>query len=392
MSLIVSIIALGLIIMLHEFGHFALAKLTGCGVVEFSLGMGPLLFSRVKGETRYSLRLLPFGGFCRLLGEEDEESPEEDGKVNQIVNGSFGSAEEKTEVVGDTILVDGRSFSKDRQFYDKPAWKRFLVIFAGPFFNFVFAFLFAVILTLGVGWDRPEIMEVTDGLPAKEAGILPGDRIMHLSVNGKRMKTDTARDMALFFMAHSDEVNDGIPVTVEYKRNGAVNRAVIIPEFSEEEGRCLLGISYSLAFSDLASGKEIIPASFYNIMYIFRSTVESFRMIFTGQVKASDVSGVVGMVAVMDESVEEARTEGTFSDAFMTLLNIMIIISASLGLTNLLPLPALDGGRLVFILIEMITGKAVPKKIEGFIHGAGMILLLALMVLIMANDIWKLIR
>lgn len=389
MSLLVSIIALGLIITTHELGHFSFAKLFKVGVVEFSLGMGPVLFSKVKGETRYSLRLLPFGGSCMMLGEEDDELENREARnLGQLNNGTLQRAEASEE--GDSIVIDGRSFPKDRQFYAKPAWERFLIIAAGPVFNFLLAFLFAVILTLNVGWDRPVIAEVTENSAAEAAGILPGDRITSLTVSGRRMGVNTSRDMALFFTVNDTEVASLSPVTVTYLRNGEKKEARVTPVFSEAEGRALLGITYSLAFQPLLKGAEVLPASFYNVIYIFRSTFESFRMLLTGKVGAGEVSGVVGVVAVMDESVTEARTEGTFQDALMTLLNIMIIISGSLGITNLLPLPALDGGRLVFILIEILTGKAVPKKIEGYIHGAGMVLLLTLMALIMANDIRKL--
>ena len=153
-SLLVSIIALGIIITIHEFGHFLAARAMGIGVIEFSIGMGPRICSKVIGNVRYSLRIMPFGGSCMMLGEElDESEYMED----------------------DYFIVDGRKYSKDSQFISKPAWRRFIVIAAGPVFNFVLAFLLSAIICGCYGFDRPTVIEVQAGGPVAEAGIEPGD-------------------------------------------------------------------------------------------------------------------------------------------------------------------------------------------------------------------------
>ena len=396
LGIIVSVLALGFIILIHELGHFLFAKLFGVGVVEFAIGMGPRLFSFVRGETRYSLRALPLGGACMMLGEEDEEKETsgENGvsedNLRRITNGAAGT--ETVTVGGDTVTVDGRSFRKEQQFYSKPAWQRFLVIAAGPLFNFILAFLLSLIVTVNIGWDRPVIVDVTPGSPAETAGIRPGDTVASLSICGRKTSVLTSGDMQLFFTANAQLAAGGEEVEIVYVTpEGIKKKSRMKAVFDGEAQAWRFGLSYRYAYEKCGTAGEVIRVSAHNIVYGFRSTTESFRMLFRKEVPASEVKGVVGMVAIMDESVEEAY-QYSLSGAALTLLNIMVLLSASLGVMNLLPLPALDGGRLVFILIEMITGKAVPKRIEGIIHAAGAVLLMAFMILIMFNDVWNLIK
>ncbi|MDO4961336.1 MAG: site-2 protease family protein [Eubacteriales bacterium] len=365
-SLIVSIIALGVIITIHEFGHFLAARACGVGVIEFSIGMGPRLISTVRGNTRYSLRMLPFGGSCMMLGEEMEE---------------------------DGFVIDGRKYKREEQFVNKRAWQRFIIIFAGPLFNFILAFLLSLVITGMYGFDRPVIVDVAPNMAASEAGIEAGDEIYKISIGRLSTRVECARDVSVFTTIHQEEMQEPQSFTIFYKDasdGGKKKQAELVPTFDKENGRYRLGFSYSLAYKPAGSVPKVVLCSIYNVKYCIRSSIESLRLLFSGKVGREDVMGPVRMVAVMDESVEEAAGYGVTS-AMVTLFDLMILISGSIGFMNLMPLPALDGGRLIFILIELVTGHTVPKELESKVHMAGMLLLLLLMFMILANDITMLI-
>lgn len=399
LSLILSIVALGLIITIHEFGHFLLAKLCGVGVVEFSLGMGPVLLSKVFGNTRYSLRILPFGGSCMMVGEEAEEENEEEpnGEPEDV------SKEDSGEKL--PIHIDGRDYPRSCQFVLKPAWKRFLIIVAGPVFNFLLAFFLSLIITAQAGYDKPAIVAVETGMPAAEQGLKPGDLITGFAINGHRTNILTARDAMLFLTVNQKRIAKEEPVTVFYREEvltkdgtyetergkDAEKEATLTPRYSEDTKSYRLGLTYNAAYVPAENAGNLIRYSAHNVTYCIQATVQSLRMMAAGDVGRSDVMGPVRMVAAMDETVTEASDYGIWS-VVMTLFDMMILISGSLGAMNLLPIPALDGGRLVFILIELITGHAVPHELEGRIHAAGMIFLLVLMMLILFNDVSFLIQ
>lgn len=393
LSLILSIIALGLIITIHEAGHFLLAKLCGVGVVEFSLGMGPVLFSKVFGATRYSLRILPFGGSCQMVGEENEEESDEPPSPRAGVEEALETPEERKKR-SDAIWIDGRPYPKTCQFVEKPAWKRFLIIAAGPVFNFLLAFLLSLVITAQAGYDKPQITTVEADMPAGEAGIRAGDVITGLSIGGgHQSKVLTARDVMLFLTVNQKKIAAKEPVTVYYERQDAAKAndagagsAVLTPRYSETTQSYRLGLSYNAGYVPAEGFGNLIRYSAHNVVYCINATVESLKLLVTGQVGRGDVMGPVRMVATMDETVTEASDYGLWS-VVMTLFDMMVLISGSLGAMNLLPVPALDGGRLVFILIELITRRAVPRELEGRIHAIGMICLLALMVFILLNDI-----
>ncbi len=452
LSLIISVLALGVIITIHELGHFLAARAMGIGVIEFSIGMGPRLCSAVRGNVRYSLRAFPFGGSCMMLGEELDESDQlgesdqhdggcsdadaeqsdteqsnieqpnteqlnikqriqEDtghkpelgspgyGKANihntsasEFNNGTFEHYDRSESE--DFFIVDGRKYPKDAQFVSKAAWRRFIVIAAGPVFNFLLAFVLSAVICGWFGFDRPYVRETEAGGPMAEAGIEPGDSIYALSVGGTRMSVQTARDISIFMYVHADEMNSADTFTVFYRDasdNNIKKQASVTPFYDSENERYRLGFAYNVAYEKTDGILDTLVCSQYNVNYCIRSSVESLRMIARGKVTRQDVMGPVRMVAVMDETVNEAADYGLKSSV-LTLFDLMLLISASLGFMNLLPLPALDGGRLLFIIIEMITGRAVPKELEAKIHTVGMLLLLGFMVLVMANDISMLVR
>lgn len=341
MGIILAILVFGIIVFIHELGHFLLAKANKIRVDEFSLGMGPRLFSFVKGETRYSLKLLPIGGSC-MMGEDD---------VEDVGEGSFNS---------------------------KSVWARMSVIVAGAAFNFLLALIFSMIVIGYTGYDEPVISGVVEEFPAEEAGLQAGDRIVRM--NNK--KINIWREITYYNMFHPGETVDLV-----YERDGEKHEVTITPK-KDEDGNYLIGIT-SPAQYEKANFLTAIQYGVYEVKFWICSTLESLKMLVTGQVGMDQLSGPVGIVDVVDETYQQSKSYGAMV-VLMQMLNIGILLSANLGVMNLLPLPALDGGRLVFLILEAIRGKRVAPDKEGWVHAAGMVLLLALMVFVLFNDVKKL--
>ena len=342
MSIILALIIFSLIILIHELGHFLLAKRGGVTVEEFSLGMGPRLISTVKGGTRYSLKLLPFGGSCMMLGE-DEATTEE---------GSFAS---------------------------KSVWTRISVIAAGPIFNFILAFVPSVIIIGSIGVDKPVILAVSEGFPAAEAGIQKGDTI--LKMNGTKIRL--SREVTNYVTFHQGE-----DVTFVYEHEGEERTVTLSPE-QNEGGRYIFGLSTVSSYREKVGAWETLKYSAYEVKYWIQTTISSLKMLFTGQVGINDMSGPVGVVTIIGDTYKESAADGGFY-IWLNMLNISILLTANLGVMNLLPLPALDGGRLVFLIIEAIRRKRIDPEKEGMVHFVGLMLLMVLMIVVMFNDIRKL--
>ena len=342
MSIILALIIFSLIILIHELGHFLLAKRGGVTVEEFSLGMGPRLISTVKGGTRYSLKLLPFGGSCMMLGE-DEATTEE---------GSFAS---------------------------KSVWTRISVIAAGPIFNFILAFVLSVIIIGSIGVDKPVILAVSEGFPAAEAGIQKGDTI--LKMNGTKIRL--SREVTNYVTFHQGE-----DVTFVYEHEGE-ERTVTLSLEQNEGGRYIFGLSTVSSYREKVGAWETLKYSAYEVKYWIQTTISSLKMLFTGQVGINDMSGPVGVVTIIGDTYKESAADGGFY-IWLNMLNISILLTANLGVMNLLPLPALDGGRLVFLIIEAIRRKRIDPEKEGMVHFVGLMLLMVLMIVVMFNDIRKL--
>lgn len=357
LNLFAAILMFGLIILIHEFGHFLLAKLNGVYVVEFSIGMGPRLFSFQKGETRYSLKVLPFGGSCMMLNEF--ESADEAGMLPENV----------TEEV-----------AKDRGFVNQSVWARIAVVAAGPIFNFFLAFVCALIVVSRVGYMPPTVFSVEEGSPAFEAGLEAGDVVTR--IGGE--KVVDYRDINLYLMIHPGEA-----FSLEWERDGQVQEAVVAPRYSAEDNAYLMGV-YFPGYQPADGLGQTIRYSLYNVRFQITTTIKSLGMLFQGQVGADDVSGPVKIVSVVSDTVEESRQYG-FEVVMLSLLNLCIILSANLGVMNLLPIPALDGGRLLFLIIEAVRGKPVDREKEGMVHAVGMAALMALMVFVLFQDIRSLI-
>lgn len=407
LSLLAAILVFGLIILFHEFGHFLFAKLGGICVLEFSLGMGPRLISFKRGDTRYSLKLLPFGGSCMMLGEdedpedfeekaekdirrksgllldEDEEEEEEaqntlsseTGQDTCALEEEYGIPEEQGNEPPVRYAPDGTPVS-GLAFHEAPILARFLTIAAGPVFNFILALACGIAVVAYAGCQPPEIVQVQAGSPAAEAGLQTGDVITRM--NGKRIHL--YQEVAMYNTFHPGET-----VNLEYRRGDETHKTAVTPAYSEETGGYLMGISGGIPRAP-KSLFETIQYSAYELRYMVDLTFQSLKMLVTGQVSRKDVAGPVGIVVMIDQTVEASNSYGILT-VFINLANMCLILSANLGIMNLLPIPALDGGRLVFILIEAVRGKPVDPEKEGMIHMAGMAVLMTLMVLILFNDI-----
>lgn len=338
MGIILAILVFGTIVFVHELGHFLLAKANGIRVDEFSIGMGPRLLSKVKGETRYSLKLFPIGGSC-MMGEDD---------VDDMSEGSFNS---------------------------KSVWARMAVVVAGAAFNFILAFVFAVIIVGYAGYDEPVISGTVEGYSAEAEGMRAGDRIVKM--NGK--KIHLWREVTYYNMFHQGETVDLL-----YERGGEKYEVTIVPK-QDEDGNYLLGVLSPGEYTK-ANVLTAMQYGVYEVKFWICTTIESLKMLVTGGVGIDQLSGPVGIVDVVDETYQQSKSYG-FLVVLMQMLNIGILLSANLGVMNLLPLPALDGGRLVFLIVEAIRGKRVPPDKEGIVHFVGMILLFALMIFVLFNDL-----
>ena len=350
-----AVVVLGGIILFHEFGHYLLARLNGIAVVEFSVGFGPRLLSWVSQKTgiRYSLKLLPLGGSCAMLGE-------------------FGEDEDEKEEVPD---VKGVSF------FDKGPLAKMAVIAAGPIFNFILAFVFSLVILSWAGIDPAVIAGTSDGMPAETAGLKEGDVITKL--DGR--KIHLSREISMYLMTAGQD-----PVQVEYRRydetssSWTTEHTVIQPEF--KDGRYYLGVILQGHRDAPESLVQVLQYSVYEVRYWILTVIDSLKMIVGGKVTTNDIAGPVRIVTIIDQTVEENIQYG-FVTVVMNLLNLMVMFSANLGVMNLLPFPALDGGRLVFLFWELVTGHPVSQRIEGAVNMTGMALLMTFMVFVVLNDL-----
>ncbi len=374
-TIILFLIIFGVVVISHEFGHFIIARKNGIRVLEFAVGMGPTLFSFVKNGTKYSLKLLPIGGACMFDGEDGIVSQEEEGGIRRRA-----MAEAEPSLLGD--VQANRIEAEGIAFTEAGVWKRIAAVFAGPFFNFILAFVVALILTAFSGVDLPVIGQVSEGSAAMEAGLQPGDvitRINHENIH-------FYREVVVI-----SSLNKGEPLEIHYKRDGQKGVVNLIPQYDEEAGRHYIGF--------VGAGKylkcnplQVFQYGFYEVGYYVKTTYKSLGMLLSGQVTKDEVSGPIGIAQFVGESYDHAEKNYGTSSAVLTMLEIMVLLSVNLGILNLLPLPALDGGRLLFMLVEVVRGKPIAPEKEGMIHFAGLVVFMVLMVFIMYNDIMKLVH
>lgn len=337
LSILAALLVLGIFVVLHELGHFCAGRKLGFDILEFSVGMGPAIIKKEKNGILYALRALPLGGMCRFYGEDEETG---DGKA-------FGS---------------------------HPVWKRAVVIAAGPIMNIVTTLILATVMLMTYGEYMPSINSFSfENSPAQAAGMEPGDIIT--AVDGKKLSY--YNEITQFII---DADGDNMQITAI--RGGERLTFNITGAYDQAEGRNIIGIlmepmRLKYGFFDAIGG------SFNYVWQMIKELFMFFSRLFQGDIKSGDVAGPVGIVTMIGQAV---RT------GFETVLRIGVLLSANLGLMNLLPLPALDGGRLVFIAIEAIRGKPIPPEKEGIIHFIGLALLLMLVVVISVSDIRGLIR
>lgn len=349
MYIIIAIIIFGILIAIHEFGHFTAAKLCGVKVEEFAIGMGPSLFKKQKGETVYALRILPIGGFCAMAGEDEESD-------------------------------DPRAFT------NQGFWKKFVILCAGSFMNLILGIVLILIMYAGAqAFVTPTIDHFMDGCPyegteAMQAGdtfySIDGQRIYLVSdVSSFLMRGDGVYDIVMLRDGEKVELKDFALTTKTYA------------EYANE------GPKYGFVFG-------YTEATFgTKLEYTWNTTLEFSRLVWlglgdliNGKVGLKDMSGPVGIVDMMNEVGQQAESAKAAAD---NLLYISAFIAVNLAIMNMLPIPALDGGRvflmIVTVIIEAVSSKKLDPKYEGYIHLGGMVLLLGLMALVMYNDIAKLI-
>ena len=336
-----------MVIIAHEFGHLIVAKSNGIYVKEFWVGFGPTLLSFTKNDTRYCLKPIPFGGAC--LFEEDPECED-----------------------------------PSRLFNRSSVWARILTVFAGPFFNILLSFVISVLIVSLAGRSivmTTELVEVDEGSPAYEAGLKEGDVIR--TYNGK--KVDLSAEVVIYNI-----VCDGSPVELTYDRDGVEHTVMVRPEFNEEYGRYMFGIVFGRTLEKWTSA-DILKYSACYVRMNVRSTVQGLKGLMLGRLGVDTLNGPVGMAGMVSDIYNEAKQDG-LPAVVLNMLNLALIFSASLGIMNLLPLPALDGGRLVLLVIEAIRRKPVSREKEALVNFIGFALLMILMVFVMYNDILKIVR
>ncbi len=384
MSIAAAVIALSFLVFFHELGHFIAAKLLGVGVLEFSIGMGPRLISRVYRNTRYSLKLLPLGGSCAMLGEDDAGSGDFTAARGQDL--TDGSAEWR-----DFDGVKFRNSDVEKySFQNKAAWKRFIICIAGVLNNFILALVLSAVVIAATGFDLPYVVSTQEGTPAAEAGFKEGDRLTGISMDGKNgKKIDSFRDLYLWLYIYSGDFKDDTDIRMTYIRDGARQSVSIHPYYAADAGKYKLGISFFNGRIAADSPKQFLLDTWYEVRYNISIVFDSFKMLAAGKVHRNEVMGPVGAVSVMGSTVQESSKYGV-ANAAIVLAELCVMLSSNLGVMNLLPIPALDGGRLLFILLEMISRRRLNPRLEEKINEVGMILLLIFMALIMGNDIMNL--
>ncbi len=346
MYIILAILAFGILIATHELGHFMAAKACGVKVNEFAIGMGPAIFKKQGKETKYSLRILPLGGFCAMEGEDEDSD-------------------------------DPRAFSS------QAVWKKIIILVAGVAMNFLFGFIIVVIIVFSLyntGFVGNTVTELSDGFPLEDQ-IQVGDSIH--SIDGHRIYY--SNDFSTY-MARSN----GETVDMVIERNGEKIKLDNLPLTLREyeingETKLKYGVTFNFIESNFWSKLDY---SWYTTINFVRSVFMGLSDLISGDVNVKELSGVVGIVATIND-VGQAAEET--SDALWNIAFLCAFIAVNLAVMNMLPIPALDGGRvfllLVTFVIEKITRKKIDPKYEGYIHAIGLILLMALMVFVLFNDV-----
>jgi len=363
LTTLIFLIVLAVLIFVHELGHFLFARWNGIRVDEFKIGFGPKLFYWTKGETKYGLNLIPFGGYVKIHGENpDQES------------------------------ISGHD--KDRSFVNKKSWQQILVLFAGVLFNFIFAWvLYSIVFVSGVTTDpigfekykdsfqnqRIMITNISPGSPAEKAGLAIGDTIQ--AINDKSFTN-------IEEIQTSISGSNGNPISFSYKRGeGPIGKAEIVPIKGLVADKYAIGIAMADVVDMKLSVFSAVYEGFRYTLVMIRETAiglyDFFANIFRGQANFTDVAGPIGIAGIVGGAAKMGLTY---------LLMITALISINLGVINLIPFPALDGGRILFVIIETIIRKRIAPKYANAVNTVGFVLLMTLMVIVTYKDVVRLFR
>ena len=345
-NLLLFVLILGIIVFVHEFGHFILAKWNGVYVYEFALGMGPKICGFKKGETEYNLRAIPIGGFCQLAGE-------------------------------DLDTDDDKKIPKDKRLQNKKAWQRFLIMLFGPMNNFILAvlLLFLIALIWGGTTMDPIINKIEKNSAAYEVGLKKNDKIISINKN----KVETSDDMSLYLAIAPQNKKS----TIVVERNNKKITFKLAPKKIKEKGKEVYRYGIAIKNKKTKGLGNAFIYTYKKTKSIFKQMYITLAYLFTGRVKLNQLSGPVGIYSV----VGEQRSAGIASLIYLT-----AFLSINVGVINLLLIHAFDGGHILFIIIEKIKGSPVKPELENKIHTIFLVLLMLLMVVITFNDILRLFK
>lgn len=377
---IVSIAMFFVMISLHEFGHFIVAKILNFKVDEFSIGMGPAILKRKKGETQYSLRILPVGGYCKFEGEDEKDN------------------------------------DNPRAFANQKPWKRLLVLLAGGIFNVVLGFVLFMIVVFSISPVSTNVVDNTvEHSYVEQAGMQPGDKIV--AINGK--KVNFYNDIRLYTQNFGKDENavitvkrDGKKIDFNFKPSERTEEAVYtdtgvqvnstingyttekfipysdsVPKDDSLVGQSQQSKSYIIGFYPRQKDINIFNVwgeTYNETKFAVKLVYQSFWQMITGKIGIDKMSGPVGIVKEVNNQVNSGKYSA------VNVINLVALLTINLGVFNLLPIPALDGGRILFVLIEMIRRKPIPPDKEGIVHAVGMLLLLLFILFISFHDIMRL--
>ena len=385
-KILAAIFVFGIIILVHELGHFLMCKLMGVRVNEFAIGMGPKLLSFGKKETAYTLRLFPIGGFCAMEGE-DEGAP-----TPSAIGGNADRAEDDG---GEPALPDEEEVPAEpdpRAFPNKKVWRRILIVVAGAAMNLVLGYVLLVayygIFTVPDASGKARfsstiIASLPETAVSYQTGLRPGDEIV--KIDGKHTVTDS--DIVMIMQSDEDGIMDmTVRRAVDGKKKTVLLKGVQFQLEVGENGKNRLIYDFKVLGIEKTVWSTLVQAG--KMEYSVATMIwRSLGDLITGKYGINDLSGPVGTMDIIGDAVAGANT----SEGMMTLIMLVVMITVSVGIFNLLPLPALDGGRLIFLLFEGIFRRPVPAKYEGMVHFIGLMLLLLLMVVVTFSDIWKIV-
>lgn len=420
LKIIAALIVFGIIILIHEFGHFIVAKCCKVRVNEFAIGMGPRLLKWGKGETTYSLRIIPMGGFCAMEGEdegaptpsalggnadrENAESvplpPVEEQRAEPAENAAIlpetpaedSAAETETEI--GTAAEPAADTS--RSFAHKKVWQRILIVVAGAFMNLVLGFLLLLGYNLFCtsGEYVLAFLSCTQTIhsidSSFETELQPGDTILRM--DGERLYS--YMDFVTFLQTDEDGKFDiEVRRPTEDGKSETLTLKDVDFHLTVDEKTGLRYLNYKMNFTTYhPTAASIVPQTLRQEYSLVVYTFRSLKYMLQGKYGLNDLSGPIGTIDVIGDAVQNAVQEKDHAIGIGYLLFLVALLTVNIGVVNLLPLPALDGGRLVFLIWEGITRRPVPAKYEGIVHLVGMVLLILLMIVVAFSDVWKLVK